>query len=283
MKSIKLITASLLLSSAALAGTAPSGKAPVGKGPIAPAPEPAPFLTGAATIGYDSGYYFRGLWFSNNNLYGSVNLSAPIADKLTLSLTGLYTETLDTDVGSDLDYSELDVVGALTYDAGFAKFGLQYTHYEFFDTFSGSTNGKTFGFDNVPDSTIEDANELALITTIPVGSANLYFTYAYDFTIKASYLEAGADYTFKLNDMISLVPSVQVGYGVDYYTYEPITGEDSAWTHVRAGLAAPIKLAPNLTLTPYVAANFALEGRDQINTIEGKNALYGGVSLSYSF
>lgn len=33
------------------------------------AAEADPLFTGTATAGFDSGYYFRGLWFSNNNFW----------------------------------------------------------------------------------------------------------------------------------------------------------------------------------------------------------------------
>jgi hypothetical protein len=79
------------------------------------------------------------------------------------------------------------------------------------------------------------------------------------------------------------VPAVQIGYGVDYYTYEPISGVDDGWTHIRTGISGPIKLTDSLTLTPYIAANFALEGRDQLNTVEDTNDIYGGVSLTLAF
>jgi hypothetical protein len=281
MKALQLITALSLLSSAAIAGTT-SGKA--GKGVTPVAADDSAGITGSLTAGYDSSYYFRGLWFSNNNAYGALNLSIPLADKLSLGLGGLYTQGLKTDVGPDeLDYSELDLIASLNYDAGFAKFGAVFTSYQFFDTFSGSIKGKTFGFDNVSDSTISNATDFGLTVAVPVGAANLYFAAYYDFKIDATYFEAGADYTLKITDSISLIPAVQLGYGVDYYTYQPVSGIDNGWTHVRVGLSAPIKVASNVTVSPYVAANFALEARENLNTVEDTNHVYGGVSVSVSF
>jgi hypothetical protein len=282
MKALQLVTALSLLGSAAFAGTT-SGKSGKGTQPVTQ--DAASGITGSVTAGYDSQYYFRGLWFSSNNLYGGANVSIPVAEKLTLGLGALYTHSLDTSIKGqgDLEYSELDLVASLTYDAGFAKFGTVFTSYQFFDTFSGSINGKTFGFDNVSDSTISNATDLGLTVTVPVGAANLYLGGWYDFKIDATYFEAGVDYTLKLTEWLSLVPAAQIGYGLDYYTYEPVSGIDNGWTHIRLGLSAPMKVASNVTITPYIAANLALEAREKLNTVEDENDVFGGVSVSVSF
>lgn len=250
-----------------------------------PAAPSAPWITGSASAGFDSSYYFRGLWFSNNNLWGSANATIPLTDKLTFGLGTLYTHSLDTDISGtgDLDYSELDLIASLNYDAGFAKFGLVATHYRFFDTFSGSVNGNTFGFPNVSDSTINNATDLGLTTTIPLGDANIYLGGWYDFKISGIYLEAGLDYTIKLTDKFSIIPSVQLGYGADYYTYQPVSGVSSGWTHVRTALNAPYKITDALIVTPYIAANFSLKARENLNTVEASDDVYGGISLSFSF
>lgn len=235
--------------------------------------------------GYETAYYFRGLWFSNNNVWTSLALSLPVTEKLSFTAGALYTSTVDTDVGGgDFDYSELDLFASLNYDAGFAKFGLAFTNYNFFDTFSGSVDGSTFGFAESPDSTISDARDLAFTVAVPIGSLNLYGTYVYDFRIEGHYAEAGVDYTFAINDWLSIVPAAQIGYNIsDYYSYAEVTGVSSGWNHVRAMITAPIKLTKSATLVPYIAANFALEARDQLNVIESTNDLYGGVKISVSF
>lgn len=272
---------------ASVAGLSQAGTKPA-KNPVTPTtPEASPGITGSLSAGYDSEYYFRGLWFSSNNLWGSLNLSVPVADKLSLGFGALYTNGLNTNLpgnSPDLDYSELDLIGSVNYDAGWSKIGLVFTHYQFFDTFSGSVDGKTFGFPNAGDSTITSASDIGLTFAIPVGAANLYLAGYYDFKIGEFYFETGADYTIKVSEQFSLVPAVQLGYaGSDYYTYVPVTGVKSGFTHVRVGLSAPYKLTSSLTLTPYIAANFALKAREQLNTVRDKNDLFGGVSVSYSF
>ncbi len=243
-----------------------------------------PSFTGTLSAGYDSEYYFRGLWFSSNNLWTSVNLSIPVADKLTAGVGALYTYSTATDGAgpSRLDYGELDLVGSLTYDAGFAKFGLVATSYTFFDTFSGDINGVSFG--NVsPDSRIGDAFDIGLTTTIPFGDANFYVAGYYDLRINAPYFEVGADYTFKINDCLSIVPAANIGYGKDYYSFPWTGNEKDGFTAARVSISAPYKVTDSFTVTPYVAANFSLDIREDLNVVREKNDVYGGVSVSYAF
>jgi hypothetical protein len=113
---------------------------------------------------------------------------------------------------------------------------------------------------------------------------NLYGTYVYDFKVDGHYFEAGADYTIAVNDWLSIVPSAQIGYNIaDYYSYAEVTGVSSGWNHVRAMVTAPIKLTKTASLVPYIAVNFALDAREQLNVIEDQNALYGGVKVSVTF
>ena len=278
MKFLLTNSAAVMAACFALSAQAETIAAPA----IAPEADPLGFTL---ETGYESSYYFRGLWFSNNNVWTSLAFSMPVAEKLSFTTGALYTSTVDTDVGGgDFDYSELDLFAALNYDAGFAKFGLAFTNYNFFDTFSGSVNGQTFGFPQSDDSTLSRASDIALSVTVPVGSLNLYGTYVYDFRIAGHYAELGTDYTIAVNDWLSIVPSAQIGYNIgDYYSYSEVTGVSSGWNHVRAMITAPIKLTKTASLVPYIAMNFALEAREQLNVIEDKNALYGGVKVSLAF
>jgi len=244
-----------------------------------------PLFTGSIATGYDSEYYFRGLWFSSNNVWSSASFSFPLADNLSLGLGALYTSSADTNIPGvgNLDYSELDLTASVNYDAEWARFGLVFTNYNFFDTFSGSVNGGTFGFPAAPDSVLKDARDLGLTMAVPIGSATIYLGGYWDFRIDAPYAEVGADYTFAISDRFSLVPSVNLGYGNNYYSYPEIGNEKSGLTAVRVGLAAPFKITEGLTLTPYIAANFAQDIRENLNTVRGKDDLFGGASLSYSF
>jgi hypothetical protein len=229
-------------------------------------------------VGYDTRYYFRGLWFADNTTWAGLSLSVPLTEKLSLGFGTLYTSTVDTPAAgaNDFDYSELDLSSSLTYDAGFAKLGLVYTHYEFFDGFSGSNAGVPNGAGELNVGGVEEVG--ATIAT-SVGPVNLYGGFYYDFTIGASYAEIGADAPIAINSWLSLVPAVKAGYGfTNYYTFG---GHQSGLTHVIPSLSAPIKLTKTATLTPYIAYNISLDTRHLNNTQDSE--IFGGVKLGVSF
>ena len=244
-----------------------------------------PSFTGTLAAGYDSELYFRGLWFSSNNAWTSVNISVPVADKLTAGFTAYYTQSLQTTGAgpSRLNYSELDLVGSLTYDAGFAKFGFVATSYTFFDTFSGEMSGSSFGNVLAPDSRVRDAFDLGLTATIPLGNANLYAAGYYDVRINAPYYEVGADYTFKINDCLSIVPAANIGYGNNYYSLPQLGNDKSGFTAARVSISAPYKVTDSFTVTPYAACNFSLDTRENLNVVREKNDIFGGLAMSYAF
>jgi hypothetical protein len=263
------------------AGTAASGKASAA---VAPEESSALFDSLGATleVGYDTRYYFRGLWFADNTTWTGLNLSVPLTEQLSLGFGALYTSTVDTLVnvgGNDesLDYSELDLSASLTYDAGFAKFGLVYTHYEFFDGFSGTTNPS--GRFGAGELNVTGVEEVGLTVASSVGPVNLYGGFFYDFTIGASYAEVGADLPIEVTSWLSIVPAVKLGYGfTNYYTFG---GHQSGLTHVIPTVSAPIKLTKSATLTPYVAYNMSLTTRHFNNTQDSE--VFGGVKLGVTF
>ncbi len=270
----------------AFAGTAP---APSKGGPVVqPEEDGALFDSVGATleVGYDTRYYFRGLWFADNTVWSGLSLSIPLTEQLTLGLGALYTTTVETTLGSggaggigDFDYSELDLSSSLTYDAGFAKFGLVYTHYEFFDGFSGSNFGDNLG---TGELNISSTEEVGLTVAAAVGPVNLYAGWFYDFNIGGSYAEVGADLPIEVTPWLSIVPAVKLGYGFDYYSgVAEFGGPSSGLTHVIPSISAPIKLTKSATLTPYVAYNMSLTSRHLSNTTN--NEIFGGVKLSVSF
>ena len=236
--------------------------------PIAPTIEPQVGLfdeVGAElSAGYDSRYYFRGLWFSNDNVWTNLSLSVPLTDTLTLDTFGYYTDS-----ATSLNYSELDLGLGLTYDAGFASFTLGYTWFYFFNGFFGDGVGQDY------------AHEVGLSTSIPMGPVNLSLGYYYDMYISASYVQAGLDTSIPITDWMSLDAAVAIGYGIDgYYTFGTA---GSAWNQVGVNVSLPIQLTKTAVIAPYIAANFSLEGRENLNTIEGADEVYGGVAISVSF
>jgi len=286
----------------AFAGTAPSGKAP-----MAPAPEEpgALFDTIGATleVGYDTRYFFRGLYFADNTVWAGLSLSVPLTEQLTWGIGALYTNSVEstTQFGAPGDFSfayqELDLSTSLTYDAGFAKFGLVYTYYNFFNGFSG--NGFPAGVVGpavgAGETNISNTNELGITVAAPLGPVNIYTGWFYDFNIGGSYFELGVDYPIEITSWLSLVPAIKTGYGLDYYSSNgnPIlpfaganglgfgaTGVSSGFTHILYSLSAPIKLTKSATLTPYIALNSSGSARF-INT--NNNEVFGGVKLGVTF
>lgn len=298
-KSVATIAAFAALN--ASAGT----PAPAPKNP-APPVEPAPsslFDTIGATLdaAYDSRYYFRGLWFADNIITTTLNVSVPLTDSLTWGVGAAYISTVETPFNSPVtnatssngfDYSEIDIFTSLSYNAGWAKFGVQYQYYFYPDAYAGSFNGAAIaGAD--PEFGLRGAGELGLTAAIPLGAANLYFGYYYDFAVGGSYFQAGADYTLAITDWLSLVPAIQTGYGIDYYTGNgsallnnvglPLgNAPTSGFTHLLASLSAPMKIAKSCTFTPYVAWNHSFGLRTALNATT-HNEVFWGAKFSVAF
>ncbi len=207
------------------------------------------------TAGYDSEYYYRGLWFSNQNASYNLGASKKLSDTTTLNALAYYTSSNDR----RSSYQELDLGASLAYDAGFATLTAGYTYFFFFDGYAGNGAGQTF------------ASELFVSAAKTVGPVNVTATYAYDLYIDASYAELAVDKTFALTDSTSLVLKAAAGYSIGgYYTAFDLggynVGTESVWTHVALTASLPIALSKTATLTPYVAYNISGAGRTETNT-----------------
>lgn len=249
-----------------------------------PAPEPAPASEGilgpvTATLdtGFDTRYYFRGLWFADNIAWSALNVTVPIVDKLTLGIGGSYTKGMDTPyTGGQLQYQEADYFASLNLDAGFAKFGLVYTQYGFPREFSGRVGSASQG--STEELRVLNAQELGFTASTTVGPVNFAAGAFYDFKIGATYMQLGADTSIPLGSIVSVVPSITAGYSVgDYYTQNAAKG---GITHVIPSVSTPIKLSKNATLTPYASYNVSGSQR-RSNTTDSE--IFGGVKLSVSF
>ncbi len=290
-KPIALLALTACTSLNALAGPAkPAGKAV--KEVVAP--EKGPLFTGTLEAGWDSRYYFRGLWFADQTVWTGLNFAVPlsgISENLTLGFGALYTSTVETLVapsgpGNILDYSELDLTASLTYDFKFMKLGVVYTSYQFFDTFSGSTSAGSFG---AGEYAVKHVNEVGTVASTTLGPVNMYAAYYYDFNIGGSYIEAGADWPIKIKALpfLTLTPAVKGGYGFDYYSNgAPENGSlaggvTSGLTHLLVSFAAPMALTKTATVTPYVAWNISGRSRQSNNLTD--NEVFGGVKIGISF
>jgi hypothetical protein len=301
-KSVATLAACAALN--ATAGTAPAPKNPA---PVAPEPT-ALFDSIGATLdaGYDSRYYFRGLWFADHIITTALNVSVPITDKLTWGVGAAYISTVETPflgtaanpTDGDFDYSEIDLLTSLSYNAGWAKFGIQYQYYFYPDTYAGTNSGIPNGGTD-PEFGIKGNSEVGLTFSVPVGNLNLGLAYFHDFTVGGHYFQASADYTIAVTDWLSIVPALQTGYGMDYYTgnntstLANINGQranafgggtfpTSGFTHLLVSVAAPVKLTKSATFIPYVAWNHSLDLRSSLNLTE-HNEVYWGAKFSLAF
>lgn len=260
LSALSLAAVVSLASPSAFAGTTTSAKAP------APAIEPVDDPLGLkATVGYDMRYYVRGFWFANHNVWTSLAYSTPLTDKLSLDFFTYYVQSW-----TPADYNEVDAGVYMTYDAGFTKVTFGYTWYYYLNGFFGDGQGPQ-----------DWAHEVGFNSITPLGPVNFNFAYYYDLYIAANYFQAGFDTTIPVTDKIAIIPSAVVGYNVgDYYS---LGTADTSFNHIGLRIDVPITLTKTATLTPYIAANFSLEGKEGVNTIEGKNELWGGVALSVTF
>jgi hypothetical protein len=127
---------------------------------------------------------------------------------------------------------------------------------------------------------------------------NINAGYWYDFRIGGKYIESSADCPIEVTSHFSVVPSVSVGYGMDYYSFAGNVGASATnpnngpgkrdgFTAVRPALSFPIKVTETATFTPYAAMNLSGAARystaTAANTAEGRNDFYFGGKMSVSF
>ena len=226
-----------------------------------PAAVPAPpvvveesAFSAQVSLGYDTYYIFRGEELFEQVVWGQVEMNFALSDTLTLSLTPWFLSALND------DYTELDVLPSVTWDAGFAEFTAGYAGYIYPRGSFGGNEG------------IDDEHEANLTVAKTVGIFEVSTMAAYNFDRDGTYLEAGVGASFELCAAASLDPSVSVGYSSNYY-------DEDGFTHVLVSLAMPIKVTATATLTPYIAGNIPLEVLEENQDAE----LFGGVALGVAF
>ncbi len=228
-----------------------SAKSPV---PPLPAVEPESAFSAEVSLGYDTFYIFRGEELFEQVVWGQVEIGVSLTDDLSLTLTPWYLS------GIDDDYTELDLLASLTYDAGFAEFTAGYAGYIYPRGSFGGNEG------------IDDEHEATLGVSKTFGIFEVSTLAAYNFDRDGTYLEAGVGASFELCHAVALEPSVAVGYSSNYFA-------EDGFTHVLLTLALPVQLTETATLTPYIAGNLPLEVLEENQDAE----LFGGVALAVSF
>lgn len=214
-------------------------------------------LGATLSVGYDSTYFFRGVDNGQNNIWTSIDYQVA---GTPLAIGAWYgNPTTGSGIVNAGHSDELDLYANLSHSFGAVDAWVGYTAYLY-----PEGGGRTGG-----DST----NEVGAGIGGSVGPIDLALGVYYDFDIDGWYFDLTAGHTQEINDMISLQVAAGISYGIDYWTF----GSD--WNHIMLMAGLPIKLTDRATLTPYVAANFALDAIDQYQDDE----IYGGISLSVDF
>ena len=233
-------------------------------------------VSGEISAGWDSRYFYRGLWFGDETAWANAEFSKEIASNLTGSVNFFYTDVAD----ETLSYSEGNIGAALSYDAGFGTFDLGFVHFRFYDGFAGA------GSAGVNANT--EANELNFTYSqdLLCGFSG-HITVARDLTIDGTYGEFGISRSFEISENVGLDFSATAGYSLDdYYAANLGNGDESeGWTHTVISLALPIQLTETATLTPHVTANISMESREDTNVLADRDdtEVFYGASLSVSF
>lgn len=259
---LSLVAGSAVLGSAFAGTSAPATSA---KGPVAPPPvvEETSMFSGSVTLGYDTDYVYRGFEVlsadgeeATNLVWGALDVNAALSDKLSLNFNTWYASSADS------NYDELDMYTRLTYNLGPVSIGPSF---------------KWYHYPHYPTS-IDNQYELGLeMFASPVENLALSTGAFYEFEAEQWYFQVDANYTFKINDSFSLVPGATLSY-IDVDSAE-FALDLSDFHHAAIYLKAPVKLAKNVVLTPYIAANFPLSDIDEVQD----DIVYGGASLSVSF
>ena len=240
-------------------------------------------VTGEISAGWDSRYFYRGLWFGDETAWTNIEFSKEIASNLTGSVNVFYTDVMD----DALSYSEGNIGAALSYDAGFGTFDFGFVHFRFYDGFAGTTTNQMRAAGVAGNG---EANEFNLTYSqdLPWGFSG-YLMVARDLTIDGTYGEFGISKSWSLCSSIGLDFSAAAGYSFDDYYAGSLGAEDAeGWTHTVISLALPIQLTDTATFTPHVTANISHEARDDIQDDasgvgRGGTEVFYGASMSVSF
>ena len=236
-------------------------------------------FSGEISAGYDSEYFFRGLWFGADNAWTGVDFSKELCNGVTANIGAYYLDTLNSG-----PYSESGISATLSWDTGAGTVDVGFTHYQFYDGFDGGGIGQ------------QDATEVSLTySTGDFYGFSGYLQGVWDLRIDAGYVEAGiaqsVDFGFASLDL-----SAAVGYSISgYYTLDSVAAtattaavagdNENGLTHVLVSAALPIQLTDSLTFTPHASVNIALAAREEANENLGQNQsqFFGGASFSVAF
>jgi len=273
-----LILALSLAATSVFAGTVSSSKDP-GPSPLPPQPAPS-VLDGYVEVGFDSTYFYRGLFKANSVIEASAGITIPLGQRIDLSFGAWDGHSFTRNnfdelrLSADLDYKFSQYLDA----------GVGYIWYN-----EGDVNNRP-GFGNGNRDTY-DSNEVNAHVTGHFGIVDVTALYARNFGSDAdfagvhggqsNYVEVNAKAKIAINNTFSLVPSAVVGYGENREFPSRFATIDRGVYFVGLRLDAPIRLTDHASLVPYIAVNLPT---DDINRRGNYDAsLFGGAALKVKF
>lgn len=287
-----------------------------------------------ADVGYDSNYVWRGLNYGRNwartAFKGAIPLTESSAENKAGETSILWDANYGTLIGdsdsfspnmSTLDtsfpqhnkqsYQRMEAGANLAHDFGpiNASFGYRYIH----NTGALSSGSLLTSLNGLGGMGIHDIHQLSTGLGASIGIIDLASSANFDMANGGWYFDLNASSNFRVTDAISIVPSANIGYGLNYnYGFSqgfraalanPASSNVgprgvSGFTATTFAVNFPIKLTRRTTFTPYIAVNVPMSGltnfgrnnapvggftnflqpRTPFNTV-----LYGGVSVSVSF
>lgn len=258
---LSLIAGSAVLGTAYAGTSAPASSASGSAAPLLS--EASSMITGSVTLGYDTDYVYRGLEIlsadgteADNLVWGALDVNAALSDKLSLNFNTWYASSASS------NYDELELYTRLTYDLGPIAVGPSFRWYN---------------YPHYPGS-IDNQYEIGLeFFASPVENLNVSAGAFYEFEAEQWYFQLDANYGIKVTENFSLVPGATISYiDVDNADFAL---DLSGFHHASVYLKAPLKLASNVVLTPYIAGNFPLEDLGDFQS----EIVYGGANISVSF
>jgi hypothetical protein len=271
-------TAALLSSSALFAGDGKSFKEPKDK-----TPEPVQWWNASLSTGWDSLYMFRGVNTLPNpsNGYGSSLYWTQLS--VTFNLTENDFLTIGDWIAFGLTnstYKENDVIVGYTHTFGNLSVKLGYTLYALLNA------NQTGLYSHEVSTGVSYLFEIGSFTLTP--AVNYYFNVGPNFGNGgfveqcASYLEARIDGSVPLyKDVVSLAPYASFGtsfrynFTTDENPAQPFVGSNN----LQGGVALPIKVSENITVSPYAAYSYQWAGL--VGTTP--STWWGGGSVTFSF
>lgn len=231
-----------------------------------------PTITGSILAGYSSDYIIRGFDAGSPLTELGLTLNTKLTEDLTLSGI-LWYENVEhspfarwSGVNQDAPYDEYDFTLQATRKFGGinATLGTTWFHFENNEA-DGPAGTVTF---------IRDIREIlfGLSGTLP-GGINAKITYYWDIENDTNgFCEQVISKSFPLTEHCSLEPTLK---SACYF-------EQGGFAYCTPILTLHYKLAPNVTLSPYLAYQIELDTLDAV-TLNPTNVFYGGIKLTVTF